>query len=723
MAEVLGRDALGQDKIHRTYGFAQVAEQEAASASPEARTILEAYARGVNAYIMSLDPQHLPPEFQILGYRPKEWTPADSLLMIKLFFEVLSDTWQTDIMRASLQSLPAQKRQALLVETSPLDVLVVGRDVNRRSRGRTARAVASNSEVDVDALKALASMREETVRAVERLGLLDVDRAASNNWVVSGRRTATGKPLLANDPHLPPSAPSIWHMVHLSAPGMRVAGVTAPGLPGVIIGHNERIAWGFTNVGPDVSDLYLEKFDSQNPRRYLTPQGWREAEVRSEKIRVRKSFTSDDTETETLDVVVTRHGPVVFESGGKRYALRWTALDPKLTDAAGFYALNTARNWTEFQKALRRYTAPMQNMVYADVDGHIGYYAAGRVPIRKTGDGSVPYDGSTDAGRWMGFIPFEGLPHVFDPPSGIIVTANQRIVGQSYPYHLTHHWPAPYRARRIFNLLEAEPKLNAEDFLNIQADNFSIAGKLFASKTYEIISSSVARKATASGQGDGRWPPFLLLLHSWNGRVGPDSKAAPLVAEMRLAFSRRIFAAALGPELGKAYDENWYNSDTLIDRLIEKQPSDWLPKEFKSYEELLMACYEDARAVLTQRLGADDAQWTWGRYATVRFPHVLGGVPLIGQQFAIPPLPQNGSGFNLVTVNVGRGVSMRFIADPNNWDHTQHGITLGQSGLPSSPHWRDQLEDWRVVTPRRFPFTQTAVESAARQTIILSPPS
>ncbi|MBD0370558.1 MAG: penicillin acylase family protein [Pyrinomonadaceae bacterium] len=709
-AEVLGNAVLTQDKMFRAYGFARVAEAEVAGASKEAREQLEAYARGVNAYMESLDAKSLPPEFQILQFRPRPWTPADSLLTVKLFFEFLSDTWQTDIMRAALMNVPADKRAALLVETSPLDVVVVGRDTTK-AKAKSSQQKDANLQTDIAALRALNEMRAGVRQVAERLGALDLNREASNNWVVSGKRTASGKPLLANDPHLLASAPSIWYMVHLSAPGLRVAGVTSPGLPGVVIGHNERIAWGFTNVGPDVADVYLEKFDPQNPRRYMTSSGWREAEVLREEMRVRKSFTSTETETQVMEVTVTRHGPVVFEREGKRYALQWTALDPKLSAAEGFFAINTARNWTEFQTALARYTAPMQNMVYADVDGHIGYTAAGRVPLRKSGDGSLPYDGSTDAGEWTGFIPFEKLPRLFDPPSGIIVTANQRVVGTDYPYFLTHEWAAPYRARRILELLEAKQKLTAEDFRAIQGDTFSIPASIFTREALKALQPVV--------KDDEKLRAALVSFQNWNGRIVPESTVAPLVAEMRLAFRDRILKAALGDALAKEY--GWGNAGTLFDRLIQEQPRDWLPKEFNSYAELLLACYSDARAALTKRLGADETQWIWGRYVQVTFPHPLARVPLVGQQFLIPPFPQNGAGANLTTVNVGRSVSMRFIADIGDWDRTQQGITLGESGIPTSPHWRDQLEDWRNVTPRVFPFTKAAVERATRETLIMAP--
>jgi penicillin G amidase len=719
LAEIFGKPALDEDKRHRIYGFAKVAEAEIASASPQALAILEAYARGVNAFIDSRDAKSWPLEFLVLQYTPRPWTPADSLLVIKTFAEALNTTWDADIMRAALAALPAAKREALLPETSPLDVLVVGSDrANRRraTTGTNARP-SFNPASAAGTLRALAEIKETARRSLERLGLYSERLAASNNWVVNGTRTASGKPLLANDPHLPPSAPSIWYMTHLSAPGLRVAGVTAPGLPGITIGHNASIAWGFTNVGPDVQDLYIEKFDKANPRRYMTPAGWREAEVRREEIKVRKSFASTETETVMLDVTVTRNGPVIFEKQGVRYALRWTALDPKLNDAEGFQGLNRARNWKEFRDAISRYTGPMQNMVYADTEGHIGYWAAGHVPIRKSGDGSLPYDGATDAGEWMGYIPLDELPHVFDPPAGFIVTANQRIVGRDYPFHLTHEWPAPYRARRIHDLIKAKQKLTASDFRAIQGDTYSIPGHLFAREVVET-SARAAAGATAN-TGDDKWRETLRLLGEWDGHVAASSRPAALAATMRSAFSRRIFEAALGADLAKEYD--WSNDDTLIDRIITERPRAWLPKQFKDYAELLRACHTEARQTLTERLGADEAQWTWGRFTEARFPHPLASAPLIGQRFLIPPFPQNGSGGNIITVNVGRHVSMRLIADPKDWDKTQQGIALGQSGDPSNAHWKDQLDDWRAVTPRAFPFTNAAVASAARETLILAP--
>src|SRR5437763_764423 len=503
LAEIFGEGALGEDKRHRTFGFAQVVDETAKHLPPNLNAAMTAYASGVNAFIDSLTDQTTPIEFRILQYKPRRWTPADSLAVGKLLSEYLSNSWQLDVMRGAMMSLPKEKREALLPETSALDVIIVGSDQRTARAGSAGILPASSSTLNLALLQQLNASLGSQRESFERLGLNPANLEtfqASNNWVVSGKHTASGKPLLANDPHIPAAAPGIWYQTELTGPGMHVAGVTFPGAPGIVLGHNDYIAWGATNLGPDVQDVYIEKFDKDNPNRYLTRSGLRDAEIRHEQIKVRKNLIDPSSVvTQTLDVTVTRHGPIMLEKDGVRYALRWRALDPATLESAGIFDANRARNWKEFTEGMSHYSGPTQNFVYADVDGHIGYYGAGRIPIRKSGDGSVPYDGSTDDGEWTSHIPFDKLPHSFDPPSGIIVTANQRVVGRDYQYFLSHNWEAPYRARRIFDLLSAKQKLTTDDFRKIQGDVYSIASITFAHAAAKTLKAVSEPRPVATG--------------------------------------------------------------------------------------------------------------------------------------------------------------------------------------------------------------------------------
>lgn len=705
LSEVLGPAALEQDKLRRTFGFASLAETLLARASAGASAALDAYARGVNAFIEGLDPARLPVEFQVLRYAPHPWTAADSLALGKLFDESLSMSMDADILRALLDDLPPERRERLLPETSPFDVLLVGDD-SEAGAPAAAAATLQTSEAERAALTALLTALRRTRATSGGDG-----EVGSNSWVVSGDLTLSGKPLIANDPHLPPTSPPIWHLVHLSAPGLKVAGVSVPGVPGVMIGHNERIAWALTNLCPDVQDIYFERFAEDDPETYETPSGPRKAAVRREEIKVRRP-ADGSVETVTLDVKVTRHGPVIFESGTLGLALRWTALDAEAVDLETFFALNRADDWSAFTAALAAYNGPPQNFIYADIDGHIGYYCAGRIPVRKTGDGSLPYDGTTDDGEWIGVIPFEEMPHLFDPPSGAIVTANQRVVGRNYPHHLTHNWRVPYRARRIYELLADKRGLTADDFLRVQGDTYSYPDAIFASEVFGL--------ARPLASGSDTWQGLADALEGWDGISSSESKVMPLVTEMRKAFRRHVLESALGAERAALYE--WRNEGSFLDGLITERPTDWLPEEFDSYESFILACYAEAREALTSRLGPEESEWTWGRLASVRFPHPLERLGAAGARFAVSPFPQHTGG-SMPTVNAGERVSMRFVADLNDWSDTRLCVPLGESGDPSSVNRDDQLEEWRNLSPRAMPFNPEAISKAARSVLNMRPPS
>lgn len=707
LSEVLGPATLEQDKLRRTFGFARLAETLLARASAGARMALEAYASGVNAFMEWLGPGRLPVEFQVLRYTPRAWTAADSLALGKLFDESLSMSVDADMLRALLDDLPPERRERLLPETSPLDVLLVGSDAEA---GRRADAVTDATPPTGQAERAALTSLLTALRRTRATSGGDGE-VGSNSWVVSGSLTASGKPLIANDPHLPPTSPSIWHLVHLSAPGLKAAGVSVPGVPGVMIGHNERIAWALTNLCPDVQDIYFERLDGDDPYTYETPSGPRKVEIRREEINVRRP-ADGSTETVTLDVKVTRHGPILFESGTLGLALRWTALDAEVVDLETFLALNRAGDWGEFTAALATYNGPPQNFIYSDIDGHIGYYSAGRIPLRRTGDGSLPYDGTTDDGEWIGFVPFQEMPHLFDPPSGIIVTANQRVVGHDYPHHLTHNWRVPYRARRIYELLAGRRRLTADDFLRVQGDTYSYPDAIFASE--------VAGLARPLASGSDRWRELADALEGWDGVSSPESKVMPLVTEMRKTFRQHILESAIGAELAGLYE--WRNEGSFLDRLITERPDGWLPEEFTSYESFILSCYEEARKALASRLGPEESEWTWGRLAPVRFPHPLERLGGAGARFAVAPFPQNTGG-SMPTVNAGARVSMRFVADLNDWSDTRLCVPLGESGDPSSVNRDDQLEEWRDLTPRSMPFSREKIERTTRSVLTLKPPS
>jgi len=568
--------------------------------------------------------------------------------------------------------------------------------------GKPRNTALLNRGLSQDSLLAAADrLQNIRSRSLAEIGLYAEDLAASNNWVIAGKLTADGKPLLANDPHLAATAPGIWYMSQLATPTMRVAGVTIPGVPGVVLGHNEYFAWGATNVGPDVQDVFVETFDGQgtaaSPLRYKTPAGWAPATVRTEQIKVRKSLVRSDTDIVSLEVVETRHGPIILEDGGKRYALKWTAFDPRNSEFEAFVNLNRGKNWDDFKRALMTYGGATQNFVYADTTGNIGWYAAGRIPIRRTLSGELPYDGSTDDGEWTGYIPFDELPHLYDPPTGLIVTANQRIVGTSYKYpQMSRDAATPWRARRIFDRLSGRTKLTMDDVRDVQYDIFNLP--------FSMLAKEIVRSGSAS-------PETIAALKDWDGMMRADAKPPVLVNEIRNCIANRI-ADANKPVPASAVRER------ILFWAVGKEGSKWLPPDFNTWNELIGACDRAGRADIAKRLGADESKWRWENVYRTRFYHPLSAAPLIGGQFLVEPKGVNGSG---QTPDVGMFVSMRHIASPGNWDATRFVIPLGQSGDNRSPHFRDQFELWNSGAPAVFPFSRSAVEAAAKSKTTFSP--
>ena len=707
LSEIFGARAVGFDRQYRTLGLRGVAEREAAQMYPRTRALLEAYVLGVNRYIAERG-NRLPWEFVAMRYKPRPWTAADSLLIAGYMYQTLTNTWPAELKRARVTDLAGPDlAKDLFVADSPHDRYVVdSAPAVPDKRGvkpqpppvpRPGPPQGSGFSGGVARLAPLAPAAGWPL-AQEVLERFAEDvRAAigSNNWVVDGSHTASGKPLLANDTHLTLSVPCIWYMIHLTAPGWNVKGFTLPGAPGVIIGHNDRIAWGFTNNGADVEDLYIETFNPQNPREYLVNGNWISAEVRTERIHVRGD---DDV---VFDVFVTRHGPVVSRDGvTRRYALRWTALEPGGL-GPGYTWLGTAGNWEEFREALRRVPGPAQNAVYADVDGNIGFIVTGRVPLRKNGDGSVPVSGDTDDYEWTGYIPFDEMPQVLNPPGGIIATANARVVGPGYPHYLTDRWASPYRTERIYRLLEEKKNLRPADFLAIQNDIFS--------PPHKFLAEQLVAAARVAPPKDARARDLIARLAGWDGRALAGSAETSFLDFTRKLFLARLLEPLLGQETS-LYD--WRDA-VFVEKILRERPARWLPREYPSYDELLVACANQAVERLAEQMPADSPAWHWGRLNALRMDHPLGRSGISHKLLSVGPTEQDGTVYSIKAMQPSHGPAMRFVADLSDLDNSLMNLTLGQSGQYGSPNYRDQFAAWFGGRGIPAPFSDS-VEGKAR---------
>jgi penicillin amidase len=729
-SEIFGKQGLEEDKRWRKLGFTPILVESYKLLKPELKAALDNYARGVNAYIATLTEETLPLEYRVLQFKPREWMPTDSMAIGKILSDGLSNTWRQDLWKAQAGLLSPAKTQRLNNQITPYDVVWYGKDrpsdliTDPLITTQTIRDLPMTKPKGTDALNispgifTQADAVDAARRAsLEKIGFYMEDQAASNNWVISGKLTPDGKAILANDPHLPPTAPGIWYLTHLTLSGgtnNRVAGVTLPGAPGVILGHNEYIAWGATNLGPDVQDLYQETFNYQvpsmramvEPTTYNTPTGVKTPEYRLEAIKVRKNPLGPvtDFDTENLDVVETRNGVIYFEDGAKKYALKWTARDPKNTELGAFYYLNYAKDWNGFNAALKQYGGATQNFVYADTAGNIGWHDAGAIPIRRKGDGSTPYDGATTDGDWIGNIPYEELPHLYNPPGGFIVTANQRVTGTDNKYFSIFSRDAamPWRARRIYEMIAQDTKdgkkITMDDCRDIQLD---------------VWNRPLLEFAKIVDRLHGATPSTIGKMNSWSYRMHADSREALIVNEMRNVFAEKLAEANLVDKDGKRLNipTGWVRERVMLP-VLQADDKTWLPKGYTSYKDLLLDCEKQAQAnlaALAARLKKEPGDLVWEDYFTANFFHPLAAAPLIGGQFTVRPKGVSGSG---QTPNVGASVSMRLLASPGNWDATRHVIPLGESGDPRSPHFTDQLESWRTGKPEIFPFSKEAVEKA-----------
>ncbi len=723
LSEILGEDTLKIDREHRILGLRAAAKKSLGTASPRDRSYFDAYARGVNTFIED-HRKSLPIEFHILKYQPKPWQAEDSIVIANQMVKDLNFyTFGDSLAREKiLAKLGPELTADLYVNRSWHDrpPTVMREDLSDQQNQSDA---GERDDKDQDQDKDDDDFDDDSGpdNAVTRqaggisIWAQPIPEAAngSNDWVVSGAHTVTGKPLLSNDMHLGHQMPNLWYEAHLKSGSLDVAGVTLPGMPYVIVGHNQRVAWGFTNVGPTVADAFVETFDAQGA--YQTPQGWQQPEHREEVIHVKGK---PDV---TLDVKITRHGPIISElipGESRPVALRWTLYDGLHMP---FFDVDTAQNWDDFRKAFSQLDAPGQNVVYADVDGNIGYQTTGHIPIRAAGDGSLPVSGADDAHEWKSYIPFDKLPRIYNPSSGIIATANGRITPDNYPYSISAEWEAPWRTARIYHVLESGRKFAGSDMLALENDVQS-ENDLFAAERFVYSVDHAAKPSPRARQAAD-------MMRNWDGRMLASSTAAAVAVRSGQELTRLL----LEPKLGSAPEDpnqqettlswktyHWQMKTVWLQNVMLHQPKRWLPEKYSNYDELLTAAVE--AAVNGPDAPKDLGAWRWGRVNAIAIEHpVLGKIPGLERGTAPGIKEQSGSGYTVKAVTRHHGPSERFTANLADLDQSTLNTVTGQDGNFLSPYYMDQWKAWYEGSTYALPFTQQAVEASRVHRLVLQP--
>lgn len=721
LSEVLGQRAIGIDRFMRTLGLYRLAQASFEVLSQGAREAIVAYTEGVNAYLKAHEGAWAP-EYYLLRFRPEPWRPADSLIWGKLMALRLAGNWRHELLRARLSSRLTTEQIEDLWPPYPDDGPVT---LASPSPGSPALAPLRRLTLGGAALDGLAN----------RLPPPSAPRSASNSWVLSAEHTDTGGPILANDPHLGFRAPNMWYLARVTAPGLEIAGATVPGVPFHILGHNGHIAWGLTNAMSDTEDLFAERPDTDDPGRYLTPDGRAAFALSEEVIRVRGS------DAVTFTVRETRHGPVLLDAvagaaetaaDGDVLALAAAALRGDDRTAEAFFRLNLARDWRQFVAAMEHFHAPAQNVVYADTRGNIGFYAAGRVPVRNRGQGLVPVPGWSGDYDWSGFIPFRELPHALNPPSGRIVSANHKIAGGDYPYFLARDWATPYRARRIHELLDRTGPHTPATTARIQGDVVSLAARELLPLMLSVAGANEpARRASEAWRAGAA----LRLLEKWDGTMD-RRRPEPLIFS---AWLRELNRLVYGDELGGYLNEFWGLRPLFIKSVLTHKRQwcdDILSAEIETCEERARAALARALDDLSAAHGPDPNEWRWGAVHVASFRHrVFKRIPYLGELADIL-VATDGDDF---TVNRGtthihdprapfaqiHGPGLRAIYDLENLDQSLFMQATGQSGNPLSDHYRDLIRRWRDLEYVRIAKAPAGAETAGgdgtRHRLILAP--
>ncbi len=703
LAEIMGPSLLRHDKAQRMFQFRNTAQRVYANLPAEERARYEAYARGVNLYI-DRHQDSLPPEFRLLHYKPKPWSGVDSISIGMMMVDMLDTHWYAKLARERIAwKLKNPKLESDLYPVGswrdhpPTGVLLDLSQPHPEPPGSTDDEEDDRSQTSAEPHEDLQGLRD-------LLGLRACEGCTpgSNNWVISGQHTASGKPLLSNDMHLGLNEPNIWYMADLRAPGFHAAGVTLPGMPFVIAGHNEHVAWGFTALYGDVQDLYIERLDGKG--NYQVADGsWSPVAVDHEVIHAR------GRKDVSYDVRLTAHGPLldpIFTKDSRAIALKWTLYDTTL-NTIPLYAMNIAANWTDFSAALGQWCWPTQNVVYSDDQGHIAYHAVGRIPLRPAGLTGEPVQDISH--EWQGYIPFDGLPSAVDPPSGFLATANSRVTTPTAQFPLSLEWADPYRAERIYKMLQGRDHLRPEDMLAAQTDIYSEMDQEMAHRFAYAIDHAAGTDDELRKAAD--------LMRSWDGRLTVDSAAASLVTQTREA----LWPLILEPKLGKdAESYEWSESNFAEEEIVMHASADWLPAGYKDWDVLLTEAVR--RGMKDGKAPADVSKWAYGDWHVVDIEHPLAGfLPFVGRIAGTGPWPLSGDTTTVKQVKRAFGPSQRFTMDWSNIDGSTEDIVLGESGNPYSAYFRDQWNDYYNGRTFALPFSPGAVAAQTQHTLRLVP--
>jgi penicillin amidase len=706
LSEILGPSTIKFDKMLKTVGFRRIAERLEKNLSPKSKEILSAYSEGVNAFIESHQGA-FPIEFDMLNYRPEPWTPVHSLMISRLMAWELNISWHVDVVLGELVAKFGEEKVSKIFPSYPENApVIVGRN---EMQGR------------IDGLRSFAALHDQFKEFFGTTG----SHIGSNAWAVSPKRSVSGKAMLASDPHLGLSLPAKWYEIHLKGGKMNTAGVSLPGTPLIIIGHNKNVAWGLTNVMADDADFYFERTDSTGAEKYLFKNEWKDIEVIPDTVWVKDSSEVPFTIRKTI------HGPAVneiypltsFTSSGF-ITMKWTGFEIS-DELYGIYLINTSDSWQSFLNGVREFTVPGQNFVYADAAGNIGYHPGVRLPKRNGNDPTLPFVGWTGEHEWQGFIPFEDLPSSFNPPEGFIATANNK-TSNTVNYHIANLWEPPSRIKRIREVLMSKEKFDLTDFKHLQNDPYSH----FAAELTPVILNAFqnVRIEDASVQ------MAVNYFRNWNFLLTKDDVPTTIFEVFFSRLNRNIYRDEMGEELYRQYIRLANIPYRVTPALLNDPSSVWFDDvsttdTVETRDEIILRSVKETVDELKDELGTEMKQWRWGRLHTLTLKHPFGDIGVLQPIFNIGPFEVDGSG---TTVNNGEyqfgkpyhmelGPSMRKLVDFTDINGALSVIPSGQSGQPLHGHYSDQTPLWKNGEYHTLPIDDDAVASISKKILYLIP--